>query len=247
MSDIHALSGAYAVDALDDLERAAFERHLAGCASCDDEVTGLREASSFLAVSSDPPAPAHLRARVLAEIALTRPLAPLPPSSRTGEVTSLTERRSRRRPLAVLIAAAAAVAAVFGGVQVVDRLTPESAVVVPELSASDRVLQAPDAEEFTQAAKGGGSVTVVRSLTLNQAVLMTQDLVAPPSGKTHELWLKHDNVYIPAGFLDTGRDHVMLLDGDPASAQGFGLSVEPLSGATEPSDDIVALLTFTDA
>ena len=30
MSDIHALSGAYAVDALDDVERAQFEQHLAG-------------------------------------------------------------------------------------------------------------------------------------------------------------------------------------------------------------------------
>ena len=38
MSDIHALSGAYAVDALDDLERAAFERHLADCADCRAEV-----------------------------------------------------------------------------------------------------------------------------------------------------------------------------------------------------------------
>ena len=27
-ADIHALSGAYAVDAVDDLERARFERHL---------------------------------------------------------------------------------------------------------------------------------------------------------------------------------------------------------------------------
>ena len=32
MTEIHALSGAYAVDALDDLERAAFERHLGECA-----------------------------------------------------------------------------------------------------------------------------------------------------------------------------------------------------------------------
>ena len=32
MSEIHALSGAYAVDALDDIERAQFERHLATCA-----------------------------------------------------------------------------------------------------------------------------------------------------------------------------------------------------------------------
>ena len=28
MTDVHSLSGAYALDAVDDLERAAFERHL---------------------------------------------------------------------------------------------------------------------------------------------------------------------------------------------------------------------------
>jgi anti-sigma factor RsiW len=38
MSDIHALSGAYAVDAVDDIERASFERHLASCPTCRAEV-----------------------------------------------------------------------------------------------------------------------------------------------------------------------------------------------------------------
>ncbi len=36
--DIHALSGAYAVDALDELERVQFEQHLAGCSACRAEV-----------------------------------------------------------------------------------------------------------------------------------------------------------------------------------------------------------------
>ncbi len=42
MTDVHALSGAYAVDALDDLERAHFERHLADCADCQAEVASLQ-------------------------------------------------------------------------------------------------------------------------------------------------------------------------------------------------------------
>ena len=41
-ADIHALSGAYAVDAVDDIERAEFERHLATCADCREEVAGFR-------------------------------------------------------------------------------------------------------------------------------------------------------------------------------------------------------------
>lgn len=243
MSDIHALSGAYAVHALDDLERAAFERHLAGCAACGDEVHGLREASSFLSGASEVPAPARLRARVLADVAVTRPLAPL---TRHARVSSLGAHRARRRPLALLVAAAAAVVAIGGGAVIVDQVRSEP-TVAPQLSAADRVLQSPDARRFTKAAKGGGEVTVVRSTSLNQAVLMTEGLAAPPAGKTLELWLKHDNVYIPAGFLDAGSDQVVLLDGDPASAQAFGLSVEPMTGSTEPSDDIVALLDFSEA
>ena len=45
-ADIHALSGAYAVDALDETERAEFERHLTGCPSCRDEVDDLRDIES---------------------------------------------------------------------------------------------------------------------------------------------------------------------------------------------------------
>ena len=48
-NDIHALSGAYAVDALDDIERAGFERHLAECADCRAEVASLRETAALLA------------------------------------------------------------------------------------------------------------------------------------------------------------------------------------------------------
>ncbi len=34
MSDIHHLTGAYALDAVDDIERARFEQHLAECEDC---------------------------------------------------------------------------------------------------------------------------------------------------------------------------------------------------------------------
>ena len=44
--DIHGLTGAYAVDAVDDVERARFEAHLADCPQCQAEVTTLRAAAS---------------------------------------------------------------------------------------------------------------------------------------------------------------------------------------------------------
>lgn len=82
--DIHSLSGAYAVDAVDDAERAAFEQHLAGCPACQQEVAELRAAAGRLAADSVTPAPPSLRASVLRAIAEVRPLPPIVPPASTA-------------------------------------------------------------------------------------------------------------------------------------------------------------------
>ena len=45
----HALSGAYAVNALTDRERALVKRHLASCSPCTSEVRSLRDTAAQLA------------------------------------------------------------------------------------------------------------------------------------------------------------------------------------------------------
>ncbi|MFI6995011.1 anti-sigma factor [Nonomuraea wenchangensis] len=80
--DLHALSGAYAVDALPYAEWVLFEEHLRRCAGCGTEVRRLRETAARLAgaVAVDPPA--GLRTRLLAAAHNRRPsphLAPPPP------------------------------------------------------------------------------------------------------------------------------------------------------------------------
>ena len=77
MSDIHKLSGAYALDAVDDLERAAFERHLAECEDCRTEVAGLRETAALLAETAAVTPPPSLRDSVLSGISQVRPLPPI--------------------------------------------------------------------------------------------------------------------------------------------------------------------------
>ena len=65
---LHGLSGAYVVDALDDEERAAFERHLPRCLDCQAEVASLREAAALMADESAITPPASLRSSVLSGI-----------------------------------------------------------------------------------------------------------------------------------------------------------------------------------
>lgn len=74
---MHALSGAYAVDALDELERVRFERHLATCADCRAEVDSLALVAADLFTTEMTP-PASLRAGVLGRLGSVAQLPPLP-------------------------------------------------------------------------------------------------------------------------------------------------------------------------
>jgi anti-sigma-K factor RskA len=236
MSEIHALSGAYAVDALDDIERAQFERHLAECAECRAEVASLRSTAALLAETSATAPPEGLRERVLADIGTVRPL---PPAVETGVAS---RRRFRLAPLA---AAAALIAAVGAGVIVTQPWDDESSQTQP--TAVDQVLQAKDAEKYTNAIDGS-EATLVRSPSLNQAVLVTKNMAPPPEGKVYELWLDHKRVgMVPAGLMAGGGEQKILLKGDPATALGAGITVEPAGGSDEPTLPPVTLFAFEQA
>lgn len=238
MSDSHALSGAYAVDALDDLERAQFERHLRECDICSSEVQSLREASAMLAETTAVPPSAALRARVLAEVASTRPLPPVvpvaPPTADTG----------RRRWFPALVAAAAAVIAVGVGVIATEPWDDDSSQT-QNLTAAERILAAPDAETFTNTFGGPGKdVTVVRSVSLDAAVIVPEGMPPAPDGHAYALWLQHDNRMVPAGIMDDPGEPVVL-KGDAASATGAAVSVEPSgTNPVSPSDQVAALFEF---
>jgi len=240
MSDIHALSGAYAVDALDDIERAQFERHLASCPACTSEVASLREAASLLAETTAVTPSAELRDRVLASITNVRPLPPVveQPAQPEATVTELEPRR-RRRVVTFLAAAAAAVAIGTGGI-VWQQLSDE-----PPSSPYAQVLEAPDAQSIEVSFDGGATATLVRSEKLDKAVLKTKDMPAAPDGKAYALWLQHDGVMVPAGIMPAGPNNEVVLSGDPATASAAAISIEDAGDEpTEPTGDIVASFPF---
>jgi anti-sigma-K factor RskA len=83
-ADVHSLVGAYAVDAIDEQERAAFELHLAECPECRAEVASLVEAGAQLSLVSQTAPPPAMRAAVLAGIRTVRPLPPLEQPAAAG-------------------------------------------------------------------------------------------------------------------------------------------------------------------
>lgn len=267
MNDIHALSGAYAVDALDDIERAYFARHLEQCSECQGEVAGLRAAAAMLSETTAVAPPAAMRDRVLADIRSVRPLPPLSaplsaPESQTApepltarehpgalehRPATVTPLAPRRRALRGLAAAAAAVVLVGTGATVAWQTANDNDSSRVQPSATQRVLQAPDAERVTRKIGDGAKATLVRSKSMNQAVLLAENMPAPPDGKVYELWLQDaEKGMQPAGLMPDGASTV-LLSGDAAEAVGAGITVEPPGGSHVPTSDPVALFSFENA
>ena len=92
--DIHQLAAAYALDAVDERERAEFEAHYPTCAICRPELAGFRETLSQVAASVAVDPPASLKSSVMTEIGTTRQLSPL---LRDSVVDLATHRRNRQR------------------------------------------------------------------------------------------------------------------------------------------------------
>jgi anti-sigma-K factor RskA len=256
MSDIHALSGAYAVDALDPAERMLFEQHLATCADCRAEVASLREAAAMLPETTEVAPPPGLRDRVLADISTVRPL---PPEVERPEETlafhadvplqggaiPLASRRRRFRPA---LAAAAAAVVIVGGGAVVATQPWDDGTSQTQLSAADRVLNDPEAEHVTREFPGGATATLVRSRSEGKAVLVTSKMPAAPDGKVYELWFQDDaGAMVPAGLMPRKSDQTVLLHGDATAATAVGITVEPVGGSDEPTTDPIALFELEQA
>ncbi len=244
---LHALSGAYAVDALDDVERETFEKHLPGCLDCQQEVASLREAAALMADESALVPPPALRNAVLSGIRTIRPLPPVTGTYQAPEheepapaMAQVLPMRPRRRRVVALVAAAAAVVAVGAGA--VYQPWQDQSPPVAQLSPVDQVLAASDAKHISMDFKDGSSATVVRSASEGRAVLLTRGMKAPPSGKTFELWLRdRSGVMKPAGLMTSGGDHKLLLKGKATGATGVGITVEPRGGSDSPSSAPIAM------
>jgi anti-sigma factor RsiW len=93
----HLMTGAHALDALLDAERAEFEAHLGRCRGCADEVAELRETTARLGDAVDHVRPNALRPQVLDAV---RHVRQVPPGS---EIVTVFSRRQGFRRAAALI------------------------------------------------------------------------------------------------------------------------------------------------
>lgn len=237
--DAHALSGAYAMDALDDLERARFEAHLRTCPDCRTEVESLRETAASLTFDAVPP-PAALRDSVLAGIEEIRPLPPLTEHGRDRAIPDDTRRRPWFASTGPLLVAAALVLVAF--VTTVALRPWASDEDRRDLTEVEQVLAADDRDRVVQKFPDGSRADVVVSRSEGRAVILTEDMALAPEGKVYELWFQTpEGEFVPAGLMPDQPDATVLLDGDASEATAIGITVEPDGGSPAPTSAPIAL------
>jgi anti-sigma-K factor RskA len=212
-SDLHDLTAAFALDALDERDRDAYEEHLARCASCRDELAGLQGAVTALAYAAEGPAPpAALRGRVLAAARAERPnVVPLRPRWAV--------------PAAVAAAVAACAALGFG-------LWSQSLRNDLSRERATRDALALVAQPEARRIKLAGAEGVVGVTPDGRAALAFARLEPPPKGKAYEAWVVEDGTSRPAGVF-RGRTFVLTRT-VPAGAT-IAITLEPEGGSSVPT------------
>lgn len=228
--DIHALAGAYALDAVDDLERAAFDRHLRDCEACAVEVAELRETASWLTHAVVEAPPPRLRESVLAEIGRTAQERP-----RRSAAVAGRSRRDRLRRWTVGVVAAAVLAVGVG----VGTWSVAQHGVREENARVDAVLAAPDAR-LVSSQMAGGRVTLIVSPSRNAAVAVLDGLADPGSDKDYQLWMIGGAGPRSVGVVPSGTGWQYIAGVAPT----FAVTREPAGGSPKPSLPPVGQITL---
>lgn len=231
--ELHTMTGCYALDALDVIEREEFERHLSRCQPCAAEVRSLRATAAQLGLAAAAPPPARMRLHVMTAASTTRQLPP--PVSRPprrlrprGQVTWLTAA-------AVSTAAAIILGLTQGhtGQQLTQAQARDQAVAA--------ILAAPDARITSTATSAGGDITTVVSIAQRQIIVVAAGLPALPAARTYEVWLISPATAPrattrPAGLIPAGSGSgPVTLTAQIIPGYRIGITVEPSGGSPHPT------------
>ena len=225
-AEIHELSAAFALNALDPAERDGYEEHLARCAECREAVAAFQDVAADLAYEADaPPPPPALRDRILAE-------------ARTdGSNVIAFPRRRWLVPVTGAAAVAAGIAALalsFWAADLSQQLDDERA----SLHLSDEavaMLADPDARRIPLDGAEGMLVVDEES---GEGWLVLRGLESAPAAKTYEAWVIEDGEAVPAGlFAGGGVSTVVSLAAPVSEGAVVAVTLEAAGGVEQPTQD----------
>jgi anti-sigma-K factor RskA len=229
-TDLHTLSGAYALDALSAEEAEQFRRHLEACDACRQEVRELRHAAAQMGESEALAPPTHLRERVLAAVDRTPQLPPPGRGDRPvseDNVVHVPRAHWGRR----FLVAAAAVVVVAGGAVGLNQLQSEE----PQLAEGVvKVFEADDANTARMETANGGEIAVATSPELGQMAVDTDELPELDDEHVYQLWAIKDGAMSSVGVLEPEKGASMEM---PAPDIEVAITVEPAGGSEQPTTE----------
>ena len=235
--EITELLPAYALDAVDDDERAAIDAYLASRPEERDAVADLQVTASMLAHAGGPP-PDGVWERLESIISTTPPpqrLVPPTVLSPRGAPEPETTRVDRRWRW--LAAAAAVVALAFGGLWLVDRGDGGGGAANDTAALAATAMTAPGARHATLTDDGGTELATA-VVTSDGAGYLTSELPPAPAGQTYQLW----------GITRTGTISLGVLGRDPGTvAFQTGLPTQSLAITTEVAGGVPVSHNAPDA
>jgi hypothetical protein len=250
---------AHALDALDDEERAAFERHLAeGCPVCVPQLEEMRRVAEGIALSVPAVQPSEqVRQRLLA---------------RAATVTPFASRVERRRAPVRFWALAASVALVLlagtvgWGLSLRHRLQGaerERAVLAADLAAARAQIGRGEIERVALlrrlAVVGASRLQEVQLASLRspsaangrmfvdpgsgEALFSASGLPALPKDRTYQLWFITGGKPVSAGTFDVGGRGLgqLLVERVPEAGRvdAWAVTIEPAGGVPQPTGEMV--------
>jgi anti-sigma-K factor RskA len=240
-TDVHTLAGAYALDALSEIERVGFARHVATCAACATEVAELTETAARLGAVTAMTPPPGLRSAVLADISRTRQVSTNP---RVRPAAPGSAQQWRRRTLAAAAAALVAIGGI-GAVWTVEEnrlgtARQQASALQSEQDHITSVLTARDVRLRSATVDGGGRLTVATSPSTDEGVVVVADMPPPPPGKAYQLWLIEGATPTSAGVMAAGARTGTAYLGFLGHADHLGVTLEPAGGSTAPTEPVIA-------
>ncbi|HEX6662698.1 MAG TPA: anti-sigma factor [Gaiellaceae bacterium] len=217
-ADLHDLTAAYSLDALDPEDARAYEAHLARCDRCRAELAELTAAATALAFAAPAPAPSpELRARILREAGRER--------------SNVVPLRARWATPVTAIAAVAACAAVGLGIWAASlsgKLDRREAA----LSRQDRVARIVASPGSRRVAFSQGTLVVTSA---GEAALLLRNLAQPGSGRTYEAWVADGGAPRPAGLFKGGDVVAVPLEQPVGKAATVMVTREKAGGTNAPT------------
>lgn len=249
--ELLSLAEIYALDAVDDAERAGIQQRLEHTdpdtrAEFHQRVAAAHDTLAALAGTDAVAPPDRLRDRIRA-IPDDEPRdAGHGNESRAGDVVAMRPPRKRRKILARVAAVAAAVVIAAAGIGVGYSLGHSA--TGPQRNLQAQILNAPDAALHTADLPGGGTTTLITSVNKDGAVVLLHRADKPPEGKVYQMWLMDPGLKNPRSVGLVNRSDIeptttsVIDDVDDAGA--FAITVEPDGGSKKPTSKPFSLIKF---